>query len=236
IITSSFFLCFSFVAKAQDLIVIPSPLWDSLYSAERNTAYYIDTTNSMSIDAVMRQPFRPTADPHEDLQSYERRKVTAWLRWRIVNPKAKNTRIVLIFHRLSLFSLYLADAGGVRFLKDRPAFYTSQTKNQRRSSLIDLPPKTTVALYARINNPTKNIIAGYPLLADAKGWKEETANSLYDHRYFIFVDVVFLGIIFFIIIHTLAQYFFNRRKEFLLYAFYGTVVLAYFLFKFDEIN
>src|SRR5688572_31189691 len=47
-------------------------------------------------------------------------------------------------------------------------------------------------------------------------------------------DALPISIIFFIILHTLAQYFFNRRKEFLLYAFYATCVFFYFLFKFDE--
>lgn len=229
-------LLFAFTSKTQDTILISRSVWDSLYSAQPYTAYYIDTTNSMDIDAARAQHFKLTREPRKVFKRHGSRRVTSWFRWRLLNGTQNDIDVVFMFHRLTIFSLYLEDDNGIKMLKNDPPFFTQRSKNERRSAMIPIPRQSVATVYARMYDPIGNLFLNYPILGSREKWKEEMAIAMYINRNTVFVNVIFLSIIFFLVVHTMAQYVFNRRKEFLSYALYGAVVLMYLLFKFDEIN
>src|SRR5688500_18111554 len=221
-------------SRAQDTIDIR---WntDTMYAMDRNTAYYVDAANRMDVDEVISHSFYQTATPRSDLQDrYGWQDVTVWLKWNVCNTTSIDTNLVLVFNRISFFEMYSRNEKGIHVLKTLPPFYLPQTKNQRRSVSLRIPAGQTKTVYAAMRTPRKNMIVGFPLLGHLQQWKTVIQNNLDHYRYQVFTQIFFLAIFFFITIHTLAQYYFNRRKEFLLYAFYSTAVIAFALFKIEE--
>lgn len=219
--------------KAQDTLYLQTMRTDSLYAVAAYGGFYADTTDLLTADAIARQPFRTAADTVAFAEA-NKKSGTIWMKWHLVNNTAANRQPVFIFARSFFLSFYVKENDRFRFLKGAPPFFTPATKNERRSFRIDLAPGASATVLIRVHEQPLYLYRGYPLLAEASGWPQLVKNELFKRRYYVFVDVIFLSIIFFIAIHTLAQYFFNRRKEFLLYAFYATTVLVFFVFKFDE--
>jgi hypothetical protein len=224
-------------AKSQDIVVLHAKQrWDSTYDMNLYTAFYIDSTNKRDISTVTKQTFTPDSNFRRNLQiQYGNQFVTVWIRWRIHNPLSGPQKVLLLYHRMSFLSLYVEENSKTRFINNSYHFFTSQTKNQRRGFEFVVSPGSTVTAYARMYNPYRNFAMGYPVIISSGEYKPVIQKLFFDQRYFVFVDVLFLSIILFISIHTLAQYFFNnKRQEFLLYAFYTICVFIYFLFKFEE--
>ena len=232
-----FYLHFAFSATSQDTIVLHSNhRWDSTYDMNLYTAFYIDSTNRLDISTIYKLPFNADSNFRNNmLLPYGNRFVTAWMRWIIHNPSKKTEEVLFLYHRTSFLSLYVADNDIVHFIKDSYVFFTHQTKNQRRGVEFIVPPGKTITVYGRMYNPYRNFVKGYPIIIRPNEFQAVTQKMFFGQRYMVFLDILFLSIIFFIIIHTLAQYFFNnKRREFLLYAFYTVCVFTFFLFRFEE--
>lgn len=232
--------CFLFCtvgSAAQDtLVLLQQPRWDSAYNMEAYAGYYTDESNEESPETVKQKTFVRDSNYYRSLQkNYGRKFVTAWIKWVIHNPLSQPEQAALYFSRRSFFAVYFDDENGFRFIKDNSAFISFKTKDERRSFLFTTNPAATVTVYVRMKNAYQNFVPDYPDIIRPAEYKQVMGNSLFYHRYFLFADVLFLSIIFFITLHTLAQYFFNRRKEFLLYAFYAGCVL-FFLLKFDDVS
>ncbi|MBL7742756.1 MAG: histidine kinase [Chitinophagaceae bacterium] len=229
-------LCCSHVSKGQDTVtLLQRNNWDSVYEMEKFARYHLDASNTEEDRYAVRQPFIQDTDLYKTIRSqYGRKPVTAWVRWIIHNPLPYDEQVLLIFNRMSFMSFYYEDEKGVRFQKDNYAFVASVSKNKRRGFEFSVPAGKTVKVYVRMRNAYQNFAREYPVIIRPGEYKKEMAGLLHIQRYYVYTDVLFLAIIFFITLHTLAQFFFNRRKEFLLYAFYSGCVFAFFIFKFDE--
>jgi sensor histidine kinase YesM len=226
----------SIVSTGQDTVLLfQQPGWDSAYNMEDYARYYVDVNNKEDPDAIPHQSFIRDSNFFNTIRGrYGRKPVTGWIRWVIQNPSEKDEEVLLIFNRVSFMSFYYEDDKGLRFVKDNRSFFATGPKNQRRSFQFTVPASSTIHVYVCMRNAYQNFSPQYPVIIRPAEFKLVVPGLLYKNRYFVYTDVLFLAIIFFIIIHTLAQYFFNRRKEFLLYAFYSSAVFAFFLFKFDE--
>jgi|GEM_PF-3355190 len=237
-ITLLFFLYFAGSAISQDTIVLhPEPGWDSTYNMNKYTAFYVDATNTQKISGISSKIFTPDTSFRANMKSvYGTRYITAWMKWVIHNPSEINEVVLLLYHRASFLSLYYANDTTLHLIKNNFDFFTHKTKNQRAGFQFSVKAGATVTLYGKMYNPYQNFATGYPVIIRPKEYQGIIENIFFNQRYFVFVDVLFLSIIFFIALHTFAQYFFNnKRKEFLLYAFYTGCVFAYFLFKFEEL-
>jgi hypothetical protein len=225
------------IARAQDTVVlVPQPKWDHIYDMNLYTAFYVDTTNAKDLAGVTKERFIADTSFRAHLkEQYGGRFTTLWMRWILRNPSANPEQVSLIFNRLSFLSLYWIDSSGVHFIRDNRHFFFAGTKDDRRLFELTVPPGATITVYGRMYNPYRNFSQGHPVIIRSSEYPVVKQEVAYAQRYFVFVDILFLSIIFFIAIHTLAQYFFNnKRKEFLLYAFYATCVFIFFLFKIEE--
>ena len=156
------------------------------------------------------------------------------MRWVIHNTSPVTEPVLLIFDRYSFLSLFVVEGGKARFIKDNFFIFTKQTKDQRRSFQFSVPADSNVVVYARMTNPYRNYAEEDPVVIRPAEYQDVIRKMTSDNLYFVLTNVLFLSIILFIVVHTLAQYYFNnKRKEFLLYAFYGTSVFAYLLFKLE---
>lgn len=228
---------FAVSANSQNPIVLhEGSRWDSSFDTNLYIDCYVDATNKKDITAITKQAFISDSNFRSNLQlQYGNRFVTAWMRWIIHNPSTDSEEVLLLYHRASFLSLYVEDQKGIQLLKDNYSFFTAHTKNQRRGFQFTVPAGAIIAVYGRMYNPYRNFATGYPVIIRPEEYQSVIRKIFFDQRYFVFVDILFLSIIFFIAIHTLVQYFFNnKRKEFLLYAFYTVCVFTYFLFKFEE--
>jgi sensor histidine kinase YesM len=231
----SFFLIFSFAAKGQDTVLLfQQPGWDSAYDMESYARYYVESGKENAAAVSQKQFFRDTNFYQTIRHKYGSKPITAWLRWIIHNPSSKEEQVALFFHKISFFEGYIDDEKGIRLLNDNHDFITTRVKNDRRSLRFAVAPGSTVKVYVRMKNAYQNFARYYPTIIRPVEYDQIMNGLEHSNRYFNYLSVLFLSIIFFIILHTLAQYFFNRRKEFLLYAFYATCVFFYFLFKFDD--
>ncbi len=231
--------CFA-VSNGQStdtVFLLQQPRWDSVYDMELYSRYYTDEANKEEPSGILQKQFIADSNYAKTIKSrYGWNRVAAWVRWIIHNPLDHEEQVQLLFNYLSLSSFYYEDAAGIHFIKDNRSFFSFVPKNERRSIQLALPAGATVKVYACMKNARVNFVRGFPIIIRPGEYKRVTSEIFYDTRYLEYIDVLFLAIIFFIIIHTLAQYFFNRRKEFLLYAFYAACVFAFFLFKFNEAN
>ena len=230
-------MCRAGRVAAQDTVLLhPEPHWDYTYDMNLYTAFYVDTTNTIDITTATKAPF--VADTNFRIhfrQHYGSRFVTTWLRWILHNPSDSVENVSLLFNRLSFLSVYYRDSAGMHFIKNNRRFFYSGTKEERRTFRLPVAPKATVVVYGCVNNTYRNFITGYPVIIRSSEYPAVIQEVAFQQRYFSYVDILFLSIIFFIAIHTLAQYFFNnKRKEFLLYAFYAGCVFVFFLFKAEE--
>lgn len=233
-----FILCLS-SAKAQDtVILVPGPRWDSLYEMEKYARYYVDESGRQIIQQVVHKPFTQDGNFLRTVRKkYRQHQHTGWIRWVLYNPSAVPEQGVLKFSASSFLSVYVADTAGIRFIKNNDAgFFTTQTKYERCSFPFTVAAHSTVMVYAQMRDVYLNFAPEYPIIIRDAEWHQVMRDVLYDSRYRRLIEILFLSIIFFIIIHTLSQYLFNWRKEFLLYAFYAATVLLFFLFKFDGLN
>lgn len=226
----------SVVSNGQDTVVLfQQPAWDSAYNMEEYARYYVNVNNKEEPEKIHQQQFVQDSNFYKTIRrKYGSKPVTAWARWIIHNPSTYTEEVQLLFNRTGFMSFYYEDEKGLHFVKDNRSFFTSATKNQRKSFQFAVPAGATRKVYACMRNAYVNFSREYPVIIRPAEFKQVMKDLLYKSRYFVYVDVLFLAIIFFITLHTLAQYFFNRRKEFLLYAFYAGSVFAFFLFKFDE--
>jgi sensor histidine kinase YesM len=234
-----FFLSWIFcsnVSGGQDTVLLfQQPAWDSAYSMEEYARYYVDVNNKEEPDALPLQSFVQDTNFFKTIRTrYGRKPVTAWVRWIIQNPSDHPEEVLLIFSKVSFLSFYYEGDKGLQFLGDNRSFIATVPKNQRRGFQFTVPPTSTIKVYACMRNAYQNFSRQYPIIIRPAEFKLTVSDLLHKNRYFVYADVLFLAIIFFITIHTLAQYFFNRRKEFLLYAFYSGSVFSFFLFKFDD--
>jgi sensor histidine kinase YesM len=236
ILFSCFLFCSVSIVKAQDTVrLFPGPAWDSAYEMEDYSRYYMDEAGTKDIREVLHQPFIEDTNYRKTINAkYHDHKSAAWIRWYIHNPSSFTENGILIFNKYSFLSVYVVNKDSIQFVKDNAKWYTAETKNIRSSFKFIAPAHTTITVYAQMKNPYRNFAPRYPIILREGEWQPITNQTLFNHRYYTFVDILFLSIIFFIAIHTLAQFLFNRRKEFLLYAIYATTVLIFFLFKIDD--
>jgi sensor histidine kinase YesM len=229
-------LLFPVIATGQDTLLMFQQLRrDSLYNMDEYARYYVDVTNKEEQGDVLQKQFLPDSDFYTTIRShYGRRHVTAWIQWILHNPRPNDEQALLLFNWRSFLSLYYEDREGLHFVKDNHSFFSFIPKDERRGFLVPVRAGSTIKVYARMKDPVRNFAKGFPVIARPSEYAEVMSKILYEARYYEFADVLFLSIILFITIHTLAQYFINRRKEFLLYAFYAFSVFSYFLLKFEE--
>jgi sensor histidine kinase YesM len=230
-------VCCAGIAKAQDTVLLhPQPHWDYTYDMNLYTAFYVDSTNSKDIGSITKETFAvDTAFRAHMRQRYGGRVTTVWMRWILRNPSDSIEHVSLLFNRLSFLAVYYTDSAGTHFIKNNLHFFYAGTKEERRTFRLPVAPGATVAVYGRMYNAYRNFITGYPVIIRSSEYPAVIQEVSFLQRYFAYVDVLFLSIIFFIALHTLAQYFFNnKRKEFLLYAFYAGCVFVFFLFKVEE--
>lgn len=235
------FLAYLFCAvgsQAQNkdtVFLLQQPRWDSIYNMEEYARYSIDTDNKEEPGKLLQQQFLPDSNLSKTIKrQYGRKPVTAWTRWIIHNPSQQDEKVLLLFNYLSFFSFYYEDPAGLHLVKDNRSFFSFMPKDERRSVQLSVPAGATLKVYACMHNATKNFAREYPVIIRPGEYEQVRSKVVYETRYLEYMEVLFLAIIFFITLHTLAQYFFNRRKEFLLYAFYAFCVFAFFLFKFNE--
>lgn len=223
------------IAQQDTMLLFPGPSWDSAYETEEYARYYMDLEGTKTIKDVVNENFfydktfrRTITAKYDDIKS------AAWVRWIVRNPSSHEEHGLLIFSKITFLSLYVVNGDSIRFVKSNREWYTPDSKIERNTFQFTAPPNSTITLYAQMKNPYRNFQSRYPIIIREKEYLPITYNMLFNSRYYRYVDILFLSIIFFIAIHTLAQYLFNRRKEFLLYAFYAFTVLTFFLFKIDD--
>lgn len=222
---------------AQDTI----HLWkgkqlDSVYDMNYFSAYFIDKQNKISLQEVVNEKFTAdTALRASFKANYGHARFTVWCRWVFHNPNDYKERVQLIFNRNSFLSIYYKNSSGLTVKKNNDVFFSAETKIARSSFFIEVSPYSTVEVFGKIPNAYYNYGSGYPIVIRPQEYTTVVQKLVFTHRYYLFADILFLSIVLFIIIHTLAQYYFNnKRKEFLLYAFYAFSVFNYFIFKLEE--
>jgi sensor histidine kinase YesM len=232
-------ICLAIPVTAQDTVVlVPGPRWDSLYEMEKYARYYVDESGQQTAQQVIGERFVQDSNFLRTVRKkYRRSQHTAWIRWILYNPSPVPEQGVLKFSSYSFLSFYTINKNGVRFIKNNDeGFFTTQTKYRRCSFPFTVPAQSSVMVYAQMPDVYLNFVPEYPVIIRDAEWQQVVRDMLYEGRYRRFAEILFLSIIFFIMIHTLSQYFFNWRKEFLLYAFYAASVLLFFLFKFDGLH
>ncbi|MBC7949017.1 MAG: histidine kinase [Chitinophagaceae bacterium] len=225
------------LSAAQDTLhLLPTTRWDSVYETQWYAGFYVDVTGKEDLAAVKKKTFKIDSNFYNSIRErYGRRSVTAWIQWIIHNPLPQTETVGLYFNQGSIFQAYYEDETGVHLVQDNDAFFNLRPKDRRRSVEFQLASGSTARVYIKMDNAYQNFARGYPAIIRPAEYMQMLNRIQHGHRYFMYTDVLFLSIIFFITLHTLAQYFFNRRREFLLYAFYAGCVFTYFLYKFDEV-
>ena len=168
------------------------------------------------------------------MSRYGTKRITVWMRWIIHNASPVTEPVLLLFDRYSFLSLYTVENNEPRFIKNSFYLFTWETEDQRRSFQFDIPAGHTFHVYARMTNPYRNYSSEDPAVIRPAEYQNVVRKMVSDNFYVILIFTLFLSIILFTAINSLALYYFNnKRKEFLLYSFYAICVFAYSLFKFE---
>ena len=223
--------------KAQDTLVLPEKnRWDSIIDMNQYVAFYEDLTGNLSPKEAWQQQFVADTNYREHLtKKFKAKKITLWMRWIIKNPLPQNENVLLLYHRSGFLKFYIETKEGIKEIKDTYHFFTTQTEFERRKVIIEVPKGATVTVVAKMIEPYFNFAQGYPLIIRESEYGPAIEEVAYQNRYIIFFDIFFLSVILFIVLHSLALYFFNNKsKEYLFYAFYAFCVFNYFLLKIDD--
>lgn len=223
--------------KAQDTIALPDRThWDSVIDMNLYVAFFEDLTGKLSPSEAWQQKFVADTNYREHLtQKFKAKSYTLWLRWIINNPLPQNEKVLLLYHRSGFLKYYIESKEGVKEIKDTYHFFTTQAEFDRRKVVVEVPSGQTVTVLAKMVDPYFNFAQGYPIIMRDNEYSTFLEEVAYQNRYIIFFDIFFLSVILFIVLHSLALYFFNnKRREYLHYAFYAFCVFNYFLLKIDD--
>jgi sensor histidine kinase YesM len=229
-------LCQVVSAKAQDTIVLtPRLRWDSSLTSNNYATFYIDESDQKDISSVLKETFHTDSNflPHV-MAHYGTKRITVWIRWIFHNASPVTEPVMLLFDRYSFLSLYTVENNQPRFLKNSFYLFTWGTEDQRRSFEFDIPAGHTIQVYGRMTNPYRNYSPEDPAVIRPAEYQNLIRIMVTENLHVILIFALFLSIILFTAIHSLALYYFNnKRKEFLQYSFYAICVFAYALSKFE---
>ncbi|HYF33355.1 MAG TPA: histidine kinase [Chitinophagaceae bacterium] len=240
--TTRFFIAFIFLvfaarpqASAADTLFVRSLKDITNVPVIRQAAYLLDESNSMDWRTAMLQPFATRHNLNKYIDSVcGHRRVTVWLRVSVVNEMEDSLRLMLMFYRYSFFKEVVVLKPNDTIIKRPNYFFTSETKQERNNFITPLVPGDRVTYLIRIFNPYANLYAHSLLLTNRKAYLS-ARGSMYHRSFSDYIfKIMFLAVVVFITLHTLAQYFIRRRKEFLFYAFYSASVFLFFLYRLEH--
>lgn len=222
-------------AIAADSIVVHSLNDISNIPVMDNAAYLVDESNTLDWRTALQRPFSTRNNLGKYINStYGHRRVTLWLRLTVFNNMRDSLRLMLLFHRYAYFKELIILKPADTLIKRPNYFFTKETKQSRKNITTPLVPGEQVTYLIRLYNPYANAYEQEFLLTNREAYLAARGNTYHQAFSNYIFKVMFLAVVVFITLHTLAQYFIRRRKEFLFYAFYSTSVFLFFLYRLEH--
>lgn len=222
-------ICLPRGAAASDTLVIHQLSDLDSIPLINHAAFFEDHSGIMSWQEVMRQPFSP-GKKHMFWwidSTYGQRRVTLWFRITLQNNMPDSAQVLLLFQTYSLFRQAIVLSHVDTVIRRPNYFFTTQRKENRVNLVVAAAPGGQLTYLIQIVNPSENL--GPMTLLSIQAYDDWNARA-YRLRYTNYMGhIMFLAVILFISLHTLAQYFMRRRREFIWYALYSTCVFLVFL-------
>jgi hypothetical protein len=215
------------IQKMSDLDSIPFLKYASFFELK---------SGDMAWEEVAHQPFKPA--PKKPLRyfydSAYKRHITVWFRLTIQNAMNDSVRISLLVQQYSFYREIVMLSPGDTVIKRPNYFFTTSKKDARTNIIASVAPHSYITYLVCQPNPYEKL---GPMTVRSIQAHEDWEARWYNKRSANYLaEFVFLGVIVFITLHTLVQYFMRRRKEFIWYALYTTSVFFLFVHSVELLN
>jgi sensor histidine kinase YesM len=223
------FTCLSQPAAAADTLVIEKMSDLDSIPLINHASFFEDRSGEMTWQEAIRQPF--TQSKRRMFRwidsAYGKRHVTIWLRITVQNAMNDSAKILLLFQQYAFFREVVVLSPDDTVMKRPNYFFTTKRKADRMNIIVPAAPHEHLTYLICLYNPHENL---GPMTIMSVQAHDKSLARLYRYRYGSYMGyIIFLAVIVFITLHTLAQYFMRRRREFIWYAFYSTSLFLVFL-------
>jgi sensor histidine kinase YesM len=219
------FTCLVQRAAASDTLVINKISDLDSIPLLRHAAFFEDPTGDLSWQEAMQQSFTPAKkNMFRYCDSlYGKRRVTLWFRITVRNAMEDSARILLLFQTYQLYKEVVVLSHDDTLYKRPNYFFSPTRKSNRIYVIVPAAPGEQITYLIHIKNPYENL---GPMTIMSVERHDESSVRVYSRKSVNYIGhIMFITVITFIILHTLAQYWMRRRREFLWYALYSTSLL-----------
>jgi sensor histidine kinase YesM len=178
----------------------------------------------------MDQPFETHSKlPKYIWEKWGRQRVTVWVKFTIQNGMDTIVPMMLGFSRFAFFREAIVMTQHDTTIRQPNYFFYGNTKEDRRTITTSVNPGEYITYLVKFTNPSNNLYSDYFIVTSVTAFKRARMMAYHSSYADYIAQIMFMAVVVFITLHTLAQYFIRRRKEFIFYALYTICVFFYFL-------
>lgn len=209
------------VKKLKDLDSVPILAHAKIWEEKGTNLHWTE---------VMGQPFYSQPNlPDYIWKTWGRSRATVWLKMTIHNQMDTIVPMMLVFQRFAFYRQAVVLTGSDTVFRKPNYFFNASSKEDRRTITTYARPGEYVTYLIKFINPSNNLYSDYFVVTSLPSFRKLRMMTYHSSYADYIAQIMFLAVVVFITLHTLAQYFIRRRREFTFYALYTTCVFLYFL-------
>jgi sensor histidine kinase YesM len=224
------FTCLSMQAIASDTLVVKKMKDLDSIAVMDHAVIWEEQGGKTDWQEAIKQPyFRKDNLPKYIWETYGRGRQTLWIKLTIQNGMDSAVPMMLAFSRFAYYREAVVITPSDTIVR-RPNYYlTSSTKEDRRVITQTVGAGEYITYLVRFTNPSNNLYSDYFIVTSLPSFRKARMITYHSSYADYISQIMFLAVVVFITLHTLAQYLIRRRREFIYYALYTVCVFLYFL-------
>ncbi len=217
------------LAASDTLVVTKMKDLDSIAVLD-HAVIWKESERRVSWTEAIHQPFAGKGNLEKYAwKTWGRSRVTVWVRLTIQNAMDTTVDMMLVFQRFAYFREAVAITGNDTIVRRPAYFFTTEPKEFRRTITTSVEPGGYVTYLVRFTNPSNNMFSDGFIVTSIPAFRKARMINYHSSFADYIAQIMFMAVVVFITLHTLAQYFIRRRREFIYYALYTVCVFLYFL-------
>jgi sensor histidine kinase YesM len=224
------FACLWQQAAASDTVVVRKMKDLDSISVLAHAVIWQEKDAAMPWTEVIKQPFVSTPNlPGYIWKTWGRSRVKVWLKLTVKNDMDTIVPMMLVFQRFAYYRQAVVLTQSDTVVRQPNYFFNSNSKEDRRTITTYSKPGEYVTYLIKFVNPSNNLFAENFVVTSLPSFRKVRMMTYHSSYADYIAQIMFMAVVVFITLHTLAQYFIRRRREFIFYALYTTCVFLYFL-------
>ncbi|MFD2520853.1 histidine kinase [Emticicia soli] len=223
--------------SAQKVINIDSSFYKKeLLSLTEHTAFFLDSTHNLSIEAIREKEFQALSYLPE-FDHFSRYAADIWLRFRLKNTSGDTLKGLFSAGGSFYTTLYVTHNSKIMKVADASRLMPDSRRPFRYDGAyipIVIPSQATYTYYVRINQFSLKKVTIQPSLVTYKQEALNKEKTLYNDRFAMVINYSLIAILLFLGVFTLLQYVLNRQQYILYYSLYLFAMSAFAIWGFEH--